>query len=81
MSTQSIRQRVASRGAGSHFASQPLTVEPDPAPEDRSKLPTKSKPKSKPKLRPTYGSYALKAGDHAADEMDVAEAMMALGGG
>ena len=69
-------RRVAPRGAGGHFASQPLTAEPNPALEDRTKPPTKPKPKSKPKPRPTYGSYA---GDHAADEMDVAEAMMALG--
>ena len=64
--------RVAPRGAGGCFASQPLTAEPNPALEDRTKLPTKPKPKSKPKPRPTYGSYA---GDHAADEMDVSEAM------
>jgi len=70
--------RVAPRGAGGHFASQPLTAEPNPVLEDRTKPPSKLKPKLKPKLRPTYSSYASKAGDHTADEMDVAEAMMAL---
>jgi len=63
---------------GGHFASQPLTAEPNPALEDRTKPPTKPKPKSKPKLKPTYGSYAR---DQAADEMDVAETMMVLGRG
>ena len=74
-------QRVAPRGAGGRFASKPLTAEPNPALEDRTKPPKKPMPKSKPKPRPTHRSYAFKAGDHAADEMDVAEAMMALGRG